>query len=101
MAQPIYKIFLGKATEAWYQLSEAEQSSLFAQVGAVLEQAGGKSVIVCNSTWASEQWQFFGVEEFPNLEAIQKQAAALDALHWFRYVDAITTLGTEWGTAQP
>jgi len=99
MAQSVYKVFLGKATEAWHQLSEAEQNSLMERVTTALEEAGGKPVVLCNSVWASEQWQFFGVEEFPSIEAVQKHTAALDALHWFRYVAAITTLGTAWETS--
>jgi hypothetical protein len=50
----------------------------------------------CDSTWASEQWQFFGVHEFPDIEAVQKNTAALQELNWFRYVEAVTTLGTKF-----
>ncbi len=32
MAQAIYKVWLVKPTEAWYQLSQEEQDKLFAQV---------------------------------------------------------------------
>ena len=32
MAQPIYAVFMGKFTEAWYQLSEDEQRP-YRQVG--------------------------------------------------------------------
>jgi len=30
MAQPIYKLFMGRFLEAWYQLSQEEQNSLVA-----------------------------------------------------------------------
>jgi hypothetical protein len=96
MAQPIYVLFVGKSTEAWHQLSEDEQGNLFDKVKAALEQAGGKNIVACDSAWASEQWQFFGVHEFPDIEAVQKHTAALQALNWFRYVDSITTLGTRF-----
>jgi hypothetical protein len=32
MAQPIYKLFLGKMTEAWHQLPADEQHALLAKV---------------------------------------------------------------------
>jgi hypothetical protein len=95
MAQSIYKVFLTRPLEAWYQLSQEEQTSLLAKVNEALEAAGGKTVVLCNSSWSSEQWQFFGVEEFPNIEAIQKQAALHNELNWLRYMESVTVLGTE------
>ena len=96
MAQAIYKVFLGKFTEAWHQLSEAEQASLSAKIGAALDKVGGKRVVLCDSSWASEQWQGFGVEEFPGIEAVQEHTKLLNELNWFRYFNSITTLGTEF-----
>jgi hypothetical protein len=95
MAQPIYKVFLCKPTEAAYQLSQEEQNSLMAKVGEALEKVGGKRVVVCDSSWASEQWPYFGVEVFPDIEAVQKYTDMQSKLNWFRYMKAITVLGTE------
>ena len=96
MARPIYFLFLGKFTEAWHQLSQEEQDSLMTKVGEALEKAGGKQVVLCDSSWSSEQWRFFGVNEFPGIEAVQKNAQLLNELNWFRYVDTMTVIGTEW-----
>jgi hypothetical protein len=96
MSEPIHVLFLGKATEAWYQLSQEEQESLMAKVGPSPEKAGGKNILGCNSSWSSEQWQFFGVHEFPNIEAVQKHSELLNELNWRRYVDSMTVLGTKW-----
>ena len=99
MAQPIYKLFLAKPSEAWYQLSQEEQADLMAKVSAVLAKVGGKSVITLNSLWATEQWAFWGVEQFPDLEALQENARLLDELNWFRYVESMTFLGSEFHPA--
>ena len=40
MAQPIYKVFIGRYSEAWYQLSKEEQSSLEAKLNEALEKVG-------------------------------------------------------------
>jgi uncharacterized protein DUF6616 len=96
MAKPIYKVFIGKPTEAWYQLSQEEQNNQFAKVQQALEQVGGKSVVACDSSWTSEQWLFFGVEEFPDIEAVQSYSEALNKLNWFRYIESMTLLGTAW-----
>ena len=95
MAQPIYQLFMGKMTEAWYQLSKEEQDSLWAKVEQALEQAGGKPVVYCDSRWAAEQWGGFGIEVFPDIEAVQKHARLLDELNWYRYIESISMLGTE------
>ena len=96
MAQPIYKVFLGKFTEAWHQLSKEEQDRIGGQIEAALVKVGGKRPILCDSSWASEQWQGFGVEEFPNLEAVQRHEQLLTGLNWLRYIESRTTLGTEF-----
>ncbi len=96
MAAPVYKLFLTRPTEAWYQLSEDEQQQLLAKVNAALEQVGGKRIILCNSQWASRQWFGWGVEQFPDIEAVQKHTELLDELNWYRYGEGMVVLGTEW-----
>ena len=39
MAQPIYKFFMARFSEAWYQLSEEEQKSFEAKLDEALEKA--------------------------------------------------------------
>ena len=98
MAQPIYKLWQAKWTDAWYQLSPDEQQHLSGQVEEALAQVGGKRVLVCASAWSNEAWLAFGVEEFPDLEAVQKHSQLLAELNWFRYIESITTLGTSFGS---
>ena len=95
MAKEIYHLFLVKPTEAWYQLSQEEQNKLFVKVDEARAQVGGKVIVGCDSRWASEQWPFWGVEQFPDVEAIQKHTELLNAFNWFRYVESMTLLGTE------
>ena len=94
MAQPVYKLWQARRTEAWYQLSQEEQQRLSAQVEEALAQVGGKRVITCFSAWSNEQWLGFGVEEFPDIEAAQKHTQILTDLNHYRYIEGITTLGT-------
>ena len=95
MPQPIYKLFMGRFSEAWYQLSKEEQNSLLAKLNEALEKAGGKRPILCDSSWSSDQWSFGGIEEFPNIEAVQKFTAALKELNWFRHCEGNIVLGTK------
>jgi len=95
MAQPIYKLYMFRNTEAWYQLSQDKQNELLGKVNAALEKAGGKRFISCNSSWSSEQWPVYGVEQFPNIEAVQQHEKALTDLNLSRYVVSKSMLGTE------
>ena len=96
MAGPIYKLFQAKFTEAWYQLSPEEQQQRIAQVNKALDQVGAKRMLLCNSAWSNEQWSAFGVEEFPDIEALQKHSQILNDLQWDRYLTGVTALGIPW-----
>jgi hypothetical protein len=94
MANPIQKVWLSRNTEAWYQLSQEEQNNLLQKVVDALAQVGGKTITICDGSWSSEEWQAFGVEEYPDIEAVQKHTALLNELNWFRYIESITVLGS-------
>jgi hypothetical protein len=95
MAQPIYKLWQGRFTEAWHQLPQEEQQRLLSQVPEALNTAGGRALVTCSAAWSNERWPFFGVEEFPDLEAVQRHQQLLTDLNWARYIESRTTLGTE------
>ena len=99
MAKPIYKVFLAKPTEAWYQLSQEEQNSLMTKVTEALEKAGGTPVVMCDSSWSSERWHFFGVEIYPDIEAVQEATELQNEFNWLRYVESMAVLGTESPTS--
>lgn len=100
MATPIYKFYKVRPTEAFYALSQDDQQKIFAQVQETLDKVGGKSVITCTSGWANEEWPYWGVEEYPDLEAVQRHYALHEELSWFRYSEAETILGTKFEMPQ-
>lgn len=95
MARTIYKLFLGRMTGEWHKLSDIEQNDLLDKVNAALIEAGGKPVIMCDPSWSTEQWHFWGVEEFPDIESVMKHTRLLTELDWGIYVDTMTVLGTK------
>jgi hypothetical protein len=95
MAQTIYKLFLGKMTEAWHQLSTDEQNALLAKVNKALDSVGGKRLITCDPSWSTEEWHFWGVEEFSDIETVMQHTKLLADLKWDRYVDTMTVLGVK------
>lgn len=96
MSERIYKSFIGKATEAWFKLSKEEQDSLLAENVATVEKVGGKQIVLCACRWSTEKWEFFGVEEYPSMEAILERSKLTNQQNWFRYFEARSTLGTEY-----
>ena len=96
MAQPIYSMFMGRFIEAWYQLSEKEQNKLLDKIEAINKKLGVERIIVCESGWSNDEWQFFGVEKFPSAEVKQEHYKLLDEMQWFRYIESKVLLGTAW-----
>jgi hypothetical protein len=97
MAGPIYKLWMAKPTEAWYQLSEEERASLMAKTMESLEKVGAKLILRCTPLWSSEQWALFGVEEYPDIEAVQKHTETIFGIDHFRYMESMSILGIAWG----
>jgi hypothetical protein len=95
MAQPIYKVWFMNYKEPWYQLTTDEQNKLMAQIEVSLKQVGGEFITMCVSLWSSEEWLGWGVEKYPDIEAVQKHSENLFNMKWFKYVESKTYLGTE------
>jgi hypothetical protein len=95
MAQPIYKHWQARFTEAWHQLPQQDQQRLLSLVPEALTTAGGKALVTCSAAWSNERWPFFGLEEFPDLAAVHRHQQILADLNWARYVESRSTLGTE------
>jgi hypothetical protein len=95
MTEPICLLVLLKnGTEAWYRLSQEERDGLWAKVKEIDERAGGKWQLMCNSRWADEEFQGWGVLEYPSMEAYLRKVAELEELDWWRYFSVKTILGT-------
>lgn len=96
MAEPIYKLWMFKYSDAWYQLSEEERNSHFTKLQEAYEKVGGKMIIACKSAWSAEQWMAFGLDEFPDIEAVEKFTEILNEQDHFRYIQSASMLGTKW-----
>ena len=94
MAGSVFKTFRLRFKEPWFQLPKADQDALLGKVGEALTKVGGKTVIMCESGWVSEQWWYWGVEEFPSVDALHEHMRLLTELNWLRYCDSDTLLGT-------
>jgi len=92
-------MFMFRNTEAYYQASEEERNEVLGKLDAAFQKVGGKRLVWCNSYWSSDQWPVFGIEVFPNIEAVQQYAEAMNELNMPRYVESVSLLGTEVPTS--
>lgn len=79
----------------WYQLTPEEQKKIMMKNEESFKQVGGEEVVRCASVWSSEEWLSWGVEKYPNIEAVQKHANNLFNANWFEYIESKTSLGAE------
>ena len=96
MSKPVYVLVLYKdPTEAMHQLRQQSQAQeIYQKAFASRDQAGGKTIITCDTRWSSQQWGGFMVEEYPSVEALQEHMKRLEAMNWWRYFEGTTFLGT-------
>lgn len=95
MAKKIYQLFLMRFSEAGYQLSQEERDAIIAEQTESFEKAGGKNIVFGDATWSNEEWQYFGVNEYPDIESLQEHTKRLEEIPWFRYVKSKVILGNE------
>ena len=96
MADAIYKLWMFRPTEAWYKLSKEERDRLAKKAMEDIEKAGGKSVLVCDPTWSTERWELFGIDEYPDIESVQRLTELLEERDHFRYIEVESMIGTKW-----
>ena len=94
MAGPVYMLGLAKAKEAWYQLSEEERESFMAKVMAFREEDGVKSIFRGQPTFPGG-WNRFGVEEYPDFEALHRHQEHMVEIGMSRYIESMNIPATK------
>ncbi len=92
--KPIIRLYFAKIREAWHNLSEEEQQEFMRKDNENLIELGC-TFTMYDLRWSNEEWNFVGVEEWPNIEALEKRGKfEKEELQGFRYVESKTYLGT-------
>ena len=97
MITPIYMLYLIKRKAAWYQMTAEERDYIGQQTLKLTIQAGGKRVILCDTTWSTGACEFFELTEFPDLAAAQRRIELYEQVDLFRYYEITTLLGVQIG----
>lgn len=89
----ITHIFVARHTEAWYGASEETRAGLM-QTQEQNETLGSRFVMVGYTRPVQEEWEAWGLELYPSMEALKQSALAMEKVDWWRYFEARTFLGT-------
>lgn len=96
--QSIVKVWFSKPKEAWHSLSEKEQEDFFKKEQEMAKRLraklGIRTINTSKCLWSNEEWFEFGIEEFPNVEAVQEYNEQLLKIGMYRYFEAKVLLGT-------
>ena len=93
--KPIIRFFLAKMLQAFIDLPEEEKMAFMMKDRKNLDELGMKAVSMVDCSWSNEEWDYIGVEEWPNNEAIEKREKfEIEELEISKYVKYKIYLGT-------
>ena len=92
--KPIVKVILYKPKEAWYRLSSEKRVKFVNAIPDKQKEFGVKTLITsCKCFWSNEEWFGFAVEEYPDLETLEKYNDWAVSAGWQRYYESRVYLG--------
>lgn len=91
--QPVYKVYLMKQTMAAITASPEMRADYLKKHDEFLAQTGGKVLLVCDMVWSNEEYEYFGLEVFPNLQSLIAFHEKLRSLGWFAFFESKSYLG--------
>lgn len=91
---PVFKLYLAKFTMDAVQLPDERKAEIMARRDQVVKDVGMRTLVE-GSIWSDERFGGYGVEMFPNWQALREYNRCLDELHWFQYVSAETFVGVQ------
>jgi hypothetical protein len=94
MSKPVYQFFRNKMTSAWWALTPQQREEMMQKIYESALAAGAKAVVLASTSWSSERWESFGVVEYPDAQAVMKNAQVTEDMGWFGYSHGEVVLGT-------
>lgn len=94
MDTPVFKLWLAKPRLEAFLLPQ-ERFNEFGQKHAQAQKDLGVRNLISGTVWSDERYTGFGVEWFPNWQAVREYHRCLDELHWFQYLQSEIFLGVE------
>lgn len=93
MDTPLYKLYLFKRTARYFALPTDQYQEIRARMSKRAKELGIRDLFNASMSWSNERYEFFGVELYPSLEAVQAYTQTMSALGYFQYIEGESFLG--------
>jgi len=94
-SKPVIRLFFAKMKNAFIELPEEEKMEFMRKDRENLDLLGMKAVSMIDCSWSNDEWDYIGVEQWPDKETIEKREKfENEELEIFKYVESNTYLGT-------
>ena len=91
---PVYRVYFSRLTPEGMKLTLTELQELSNRSAEASRENGGRAICSAYMRWNNEEWEYFGVERYPNMEAVVRYSQHLTVSGWYRYWSARSFLGT-------
>jgi hypothetical protein len=95
---PIFQMWVVRsnpaATDFRIRRSKEEEEAMWKVHDEALGRDKGFAWLVCDCYWSDDQYSAFGVNVYPSIEAEQYHKTELAKMHWEKYFDSFSILGT-------
>lgn len=95
--QPIYRLYFSRLSDYALELPREELEVIYGRNTDYQNMAGIKPLLNAYVTWNNEEWEYFGIERFPNLETMIRYSQFMTDTGWYRIIHARSYLGTAYG----
>ena len=94
-SKPIIRLFFAKIKESFTNLSDEEKMAFMRKDRENLDKLGMKAVSMIDCSWSNDEWDYIGIEQWPNIEAVkERERFEREDLCVHKYVDSKIYLGT-------
>ncbi len=89
----IYKLFFYRRSALARDLTAEQLQEVIGQAQEPAERLGVRQLLLAEMRWSNEQFEYFGVEQYPSLETWQEYCRCLDQHSWYQYFEGESYLG--------
>lgn len=96
-ATPIYRAYLSRLTPYGHTLSQETIDQAGRRAMQKAHENGGVALASAYTRWNNETWAYFGIERYPDMEAVVRYSQFLSTSDWYGVWEARSFLGVAVG----
>lgn len=93
---PVYRVYLSRPAAGAHMIPEHERNSMLARTQENAALAGVRPLLSAYMRWNQEQWEYFGIERFPDMETLISYTQFLSEVGWYRLTESCSYLGAAY-----